>query len=57
MEVSQNKLSLPLLFVKCKPNSEIKISQDDSKKHLKLEANQKFSLNDEHYLFQCMMLT
>lgn len=54
---SQSKLNLPLLFVKCKPNSEIKISQDDSKKHLKLEANQKFSLTDEHHLFQCMNLT
>lgn len=57
LAVAQSKLNLPLLFVKCKPNSEIKISQDDSKKHLKLEANQKFSLTDEHHLFQCMNLT
>jgi hypothetical protein len=57
VNVSQNKLSLPLLFVKCKPNSDIRISQDDSKKHLKLESNQKFSLTDEYHLFQCMDLT
>ena len=57
MPVAQSKLNLPLLFVKCKPNSDIRISQDDSKKHLRLEANQKFALMDEHYLFNCMGLT
>ena len=54
---SNQKLSLPLLFVECQPNSKIKISQDDTKMHLKLTTDRKFALSDENYLFECMGLT
>ena len=53
---SNQKLSLPLLFVECQPNSKIKISQDDTKMHLKLTTDRKFALSDENYLFECMGL-
>lgn len=55
--VSHQKLNLPLLFVECQPDSKIKISQDDTKMHLKLSTDKKFSLTDENYLFECMGLT
>ena len=51
------KLQLPLLFVECQPDSRIKISQDDTKMHLKLSTDRKFALSDENYLFDCMGLT
>ena len=51
------KLKLPLLFVECQGGSKIKISQDDTKMHLKLTTDQKFALSDENYLFECMGLT
>ena len=54
---SNQKLQLPLLFVECQPNSKIKISQDDTKMHLKLTTDRKFALSDENYLFECMELT
>ena len=54
---SAQKLQLPLLFVECQPDSRIKISQDDTKMHLKLVADKKFALSDENYLFDCMGLT
>jgi len=46
-----------LLFVECQPDSRIKISQDDTKMHLKLSTDRKFALSDENYLFECMGLT
>jgi len=54
---SSQKLQLPLLFVECQPDSRIKISQDDTKMHLKLSTDRKFALSDENYLFDCMGLT
>ena len=54
---SAQKLQLPLLFVECQPDSRIKISQDDTKMHLKLSTDRKFALSDENYLFDCMGLT
>ena len=54
---SNQKLQLPLLFVECQPDSRIKISQDDTKMHLKLSTDRKFALSDENYLFECMGLT
>lgn len=51
------RLHLPLLFVECKPNSNVHISQDDSKMHLKLVSDQKFILMDENNLLKCMGLT
>lgn len=48
---SGNRLSLPLLFVDCKPNSKISISQDDEKMHLRMQTDQKFNLMDENHLF------
>jgi len=54
---SAQRLQLPLLFVECQPNSRIKISQDNSKLHLKLATDRKFALSDENYLFECMGLT
>ena len=54
---SNAKLQLPLLFVECQPDSRIKISQDDTKMHLKLSTDRKFALSDENYLFEWMGLT
>ena len=54
---SNQKLQLPLLFVECQPDSRIKISQDDTKMHLKLSTDRKFALSDENYLFEWMGLT
>lgn len=54
---SQMKINLPVLFVECQPNSEIKVSQSDSKKHMKLRTDRKFTMLDENYLFHCMGLT
>lgn len=54
---SNQKLKLPLLFVECQPKSKIRISQDDTKMHLKLSTDRKFALSDENYLFECMGLT
>lgn len=54
---ASQKLQLPLLFVECQPDSRIKISQDDTKMHLKLSTDRKFALSDENYLFDCMGLT
>ena len=51
------KINLPVLFVECQPNSEIKVSQSDSKKHMKLRTDRKFNMLDENYLFHCMGLT
>lgn len=42
--------------MECQPNSKIKISQDDTKMHLKLTTDRKFALSDENYLFECMGL-
>ena len=53
----QSKLIPPLLFVKCKPNSFVKISQNESKKRLRLVCDQTNELYDEHDLFQIMGLT
>ena len=55
--LSAQKLKLPLLFVECQPDSSIKISQDDSKMHVKLSTNRKFALFDENYIFECMGFT
>ena len=55
--LSAQKLKLPLLFVECQPDSSIRISQDDTKQHVKLSTNRKFALFDENYLFECMGLT
>ena len=54
---SQMKIHLPVLFIECQPNSEIKVSQSDSKKHMKLRTDRKFTMMDENYLFNCMGLT
>ena len=54
---SQMKLSLPIMFVECQPNSEIKIQQSDSKKHMKLCTDRQFKMLDESYLFRRMGLT
>ena len=51
------KINLPVLFVECQPNSEIKVSQSDSKKHMKLRTDCKFKMLDENHLFHCMGLT
>ena len=51
------KLQLPLLFVECQPDSRIKISQDDTKMHLKLSTDRKFTISDENFLFDYMGLT
>jgi hypothetical protein len=53
----QSKLSPPLLFVKCKPNSFVQISQNESKKKLRLDLNQTCELYDEQHLFHIMGLT
>ena len=53
----KQKLPLPLLFVECQPGSRIKISQDDTKRHLKLRTDLKFTVSDENFLFDCMGLT
>ena len=53
----QQKLPLPLLFVECPAESRVKISKDNSKKHMKLRTDQKFTMYDESYLFDCMGLT
>jgi hypothetical protein len=55
--LSNQKLQLPLLFVECQPDSRIKISQDDTKMHLKLSTDRKFSISDENFLFDYMGLT
>ena len=55
--LENKKLKLPLLFVECQPSSKIKISQDDTKMHMKLSTNQKFALRDENFLFDVMGLT
>lgn len=51
------KLQLPLLFVECQPDSRIKISQDDTKMHLKLSTDRKFTISDENFLFDFMGFT
>ena len=56
-EDDQQKLPLPLLFVECPPESRVKISKDNSKKHMKLRTDHKFTMYDESYLFDCMGLT
>ena len=43
--------------MECQPRSKIKISQDDTKMHLKLASDRKFALTDENFLFECMGLT
>ena len=48
---------MPLLFVECQPSSKIKISQDDTKMHMKLSTNLEFALSDENLLFDCLGLT
>ena len=55
--LSNQKLQLPLLFVECQPDSRIKISQDDTKMHLKLSTDRKFTISDENFLFDYMGLT
>ena len=51
------KLRLPLIFVDFKPRSNIRISQDESKLHMKLQSNKQFAISDENLLFECMGLT
>ena len=51
------KINLPVLFVECQPNSEIKVSQSDCKKHMKLRTDRKFNMLDENYLLHRMGLT
>ena len=51
------KINLPVLFVECQPNSEIKVSQSDCKKHIKLRTDRNFNMMDESYLLHCMGLT
>ena len=56
-EILFEKIRIPLLFVECSPSSNIKISQDDSKMHLRLKSDKNFSILDEYELFEEMGLT
>ena len=54
---ADKRLQLPLLFLEIPKSSRVKVTQDHSKMHLRLESNHQFTLRDENYLFHAMGLT
>jgi len=44
------RLQLPLLFLEIPQNAQVKISQDESKVHLRLQCDKIFVLRDENAL-------